>query len=445
MDLLAKFKEQLREYHLLNSTQRVLIAVSGGLDSVVLVDLAHSAEINFCLAHCNFNLRGEESNRDEQFVKTLAANYQVELFLKSFDTKSFAEEYKLSIQEAARKLRYDYFEELRKEHGFSFTLIAHHANDQVETVLMNFFRGTGLEGISGMPVFNKEQAHSLRPLLNVKREAILEYAKYRKLAWVEDSSNESTKYTRNYFRNELLPRLKTIYPAVEDNLLNNVVRFKRTANLYNSLVSDLKSEICLKKKNEVHIPVLKLLKYENTSLLYDIMKDYGFTEKQVEEIAKLVYAHSGKYIANENWQVIKNRRWLILAPLTLPTEIIAIDENSESVPFSGHILNIRQKKTAHIDINNSQLFAQLDATKIEWPLLLRKYRQGDYFYPLGMPKKKKLSRFFIDIKLSKADKENVWVVESNKRIIWVVGYRIDDRFKITDITKQAVELSVSSL
>jgi tRNA(Ile)-lysidine synthase len=445
MDLLSQFQQQLSKYHLLHSKQQVLIAVSGGLDSIVLTDLAFKSSINFSISHCNFQLRAEESSRDEQFARELAAKYNCPLFIRAFDTKTFAAANKLSIQEAARKLRYDYFEELRKEHSFSYTFVAHHANDRIETLLMNFFRGTGLEGLTGMPQYNKDQAHTLRPLLSFKREDITKYALENNLSWVEDSSNESSKYTRNYFRNELLPQIKKVYPAVEDNLLNNIERFTKTANLYNEVVGELKQHICVKKGSEVHIPILKLVHYTGTSLLYEIIKDYGFSEKQVEEINKLTSADSGKYVSNENWQVIRHRRWLIIAPVMHPSSTLVIDEISETVTYPEGILHITKKNAAKVKVNNNPLVAQLDAREIEWPLVLRKFRQGDYFYPLGMRKKKKLSRFFIDTKLSKADKENVWVLESNSRILWVVGLRIDDRFKITGKTKQALEISVSNL
>ncbi|HET7898284.1 MAG TPA: tRNA lysidine(34) synthetase TilS, partial [Flavisolibacter sp.] len=236
------------------------MAVSGGIDSVALCQLSKEAGLTFAIAHCNFELRGDESNRDEAFVRSLGEIYGVAVYVKHFDTAAFADENNLSIQEAARKLRYDWFEELRKEHGFAYTLLAHHANDNIETLVMNFFRGTGLEGLTGMPE-EKKEAHCLRPMLQLKRSEIEAFAKAKNLQWVEDSSNASSKYTRNFFRNELLPQVQAVYPKAEDNLLDNIRRFSQTAALYNEMVEGLKKKVCVVKGEEVHIPVLKLMKY----------------------------------------------------------------------------------------------------------------------------------------------------------------------------------------
>ncbi|RYZ50384.1 MAG: tRNA lysidine(34) synthetase TilS, partial [Chitinophagaceae bacterium] len=313
--LLPSFSRFFAEKNLSLTQHRFLLAVSGGVDSVVLCALCKEAGLNFAIAHCNFGLRGEESNRDEAFVRSLGEHYGVAVFIQKFDTAAFAAEQKLSIQEAARNLRYDWFDSLRQDHGFVYTLLAHHANDNIETVLMNFFRGTGLEGLTGMPDENRERA-CLRPMLHVKRSEILAYAAEHNLQWVEDSSNASSKYTRNFFRNEIIPQLQTVFPQVEENLVHNIHRMQGTAALYNEQVAALKKKVCEIKGEEVHIPVLKLLQYRHTSLLYEIIKDYGFAESYVAELLKLADAASGKYIANEAWRIIRHRAWFIIAPKT---------------------------------------------------------------------------------------------------------------------------------
>ena len=443
MDCFQVFHEQLHKYGL-QKNATVLLAVSGGMDSVVLCHLSKEAGLSFAIAHCNFGLRGEESNRDEAFVRNLGEQYGAAVYVKKFDTQAFADEQKLSIQEAARNLRYQWFESLREENGFAYTLLAHHANDNIETLLLNFFRGTGLEGLTGMPEAKKE-THCLRPMLHLKRSEIEVYAKAKGLHWVEDSSNASSKYTRNFFRNELLPQIQTVFPKVEDNLLNNIRRLGETAALYNDLVGSLKKKVRERKGEEVHIPVLKLLQYKNTSLIYEIIKDFGFGEPSVAEVIKLAAAPSGKYIANERYRIIRHRAWLIIAPKNIMAETLVVEKTDETVRFDSQELRLQFIGMEKFTLDKSPQVAQLDAKEIEFPLVLRQWKKGDYFYPLGMRKKKKLARFFIDQKFSQTQKEKAWVLESHKRIVWICGYRIDDRFKLTESTRQVLQLTLSSL
>ncbi|HUC81340.1 MAG TPA: tRNA lysidine(34) synthetase TilS [Flavisolibacter sp.] len=444
MNCVNIFQNSLQRYGLVNTGKKLLLAVSGGVDSVVLCELSKQAGLQFAIAHCNFGLRGEESERDETFVRSLGEKYGVEVFVKKFDTKTYAEEVRLSIQEAARKLRYDWFEVMRKSGGFDYALLAHHADDNIETLLMNFFRGSGLEGLTGMPE-KKKGFRCLRPMLQLRRAEIEAFAKTHKLAWVEDSSNASSKYTRNLFRNELLPQLKTVFPNVEENLLNNIKRLQQTTSLYNELMEGVKKKVYEVKGEEVHIPVLKLMKYKDTSLIYEIIKDFGFGEKAVEEVIKLANADSGKYIANEQYRIIRHRAWFIIAPLTVTAQTFVLDKDDSLLQFGDQQIRMKRIAKEKFSLEKDSSIAQLDAKEIKFPLVLRKWKAGDYFYPLGMRKKKKLARFFIDQKLSKTEKEKVWVVESHKRIVWIIGYRIDDRFKVTDATKDVLQLSLSSL
>jgi tRNA(Ile)-lysidine synthase len=308
---------------------------------------------------------------------------------------------------------------------------------------MNFFRGTGLEGLTGIPEKVKEKK-LIRPLLHFKKEEIEAFAKENNLEWVEDSSNESSKYTRNYFRNELIPALKKVYPQAEDNLLGTIHRFSQIEELYSLLVNNFKKKLCKQKGNDIHIPIKQLLGYKNESLIYEIIKDYGFGEKQVDEVLKLADSESGHFIENDTYRIIKHRHWFIIAAKQTETsENIIIEEKDTSVLFPAGKLQIERTGNRKPETGNS--VALLDANLIQFPLLLRKWKTGDYFYPLGMTKKKKLSRFFIDQKLSKVDKENIWVIEMNKKIIWVAGYRIDERFKITDKTKNVLKFTFENV
>jgi tRNA(Ile)-lysidine synthase len=442
MDILQRFQNFIRSRSA-GTNQKFLLAVSGGIDSVVLCELCKQAGAEFAIAHCNFQLRGDESERDESFVRALGVKYDAEVFVKKFDTEAYANEKKISIQEAARELRYDWFVQLKKEKNFSFTLLAHHADDNIETLLINFFRGTGLQGLTAMPEENLDEKFFLRPLLEVRRREIIEFAKQNKLQWVEDSSNASSKYTRNFFRNELLPAIKKVYPQAEENLLNNIDRFKQINALYQTSIEELKKKVCEQYASEIRIPVLKLMKYRHTSLIYEIIKDYGFGEKQVEEVIKLAEAKSGRFVENDSYQIIRHRNWFIIAPKAKVADTIAIDKGMETVCFSGGKLELKTISREKFQLQKQETIAQLDGKHIEYPLLLRKWKQGDYFYPLGMRKKKKLARFFIDQKLPKNQKENILVLESNKKIIWVVGMRIDDRFKVTELTKEILSISLT--
>ena len=260
------------------------------------------------------------------------------------------------------------------------------------------------------------------------------------MEFVEDSSNASDKYTRNYFRNQLIPSIQKVFPSVEDNLLNNIERFNEIDLLYQQAIEVHKKKLVELKGNEIHIPVLKLLKTQPLkTVIYEIIKEFGFTSHQTDEVANLLSSESGKFVSSSTHKIIKNRNWLIIAPKnTLETAHILLDEEDKQIDFEEGKLMLKHSNLKAGNIPTSNLIAALDTTEIKFPLLLRKWKQGDYFYPLGMQKKKKLSKFFIDQKKSLNDKEKIWVIESNKRILWIVGERIDDRFKITDKTKQVL-------
>lgn len=447
--LLLQFQEHLKEHFHLQSTQtRLLLAVSGGIDSIVLTDLIYKSGFDFTIAHCNFQLRDEESERDEKFVRSLATKYNQTVLTKKFDTEKYAAQNKLSVQEAARDLRYQWFSELLTQSEKFKTqnillVTAHNANDNIETMLMHLFRGTGIHGLTGIPEIDKERK-IIRPLLFAKREAIFAYAKENNLQWVEDSSNASDKYTRNFFRLQLIPAIKEVFPHAEDNLLSNIERFKEVSILYDDSVAVIKKKLLEQKGNEFHIPVLKLQKQKAlNSIIWEIIKDFDFTSVQVYEVKKLFNAENGSFINSSSHRIIKNRNWLIIAPLQTKTaQNILIEEDSEKVLFENGILKINAPNINRVKLEKDSNVACLDITEIKFPLLLRKWKQGDYFYPLGMQKKKKLSRFFIDQKLSLTEKEKIWVIESNKKIIWLIGYRIDDRFKITDKTRNVLRIEL---
>jgi tRNA(Ile)-lysidine synthase len=457
MDLLNSFQQYIKQQHLFQPKDKLLLAVSGGVDSVVLCELCKQAGYDFVIAHCNFQLRGEESERDEEFVRALAEKYGVVFYSKTFDTKTVSQKEKKSIEATARDLRYNWFNELIGNTQLAksnevpavncplpvahWLLTAHHANDNIETVLMNFFRGTGIKGLHGILA---KQNKIIRPLLFATKKELVAFADENKLQFVTDYTNAENDFTRNYFRNELIPSIQKVFPEVEENILKNIGRLGEAEELYNQAITLHKSKLLQQKGNEIHIPVLKLKKVQPlATVIYEIIRHYNFTAHQTEDAVALLESESGKYVQSSSHRIIKNRKWLIISPnQTTAAQNILIEEEV-SLQFAMGTLQVKKIINNQFSIINNQQVTQLDAAEIKFPLLLRKWKQGDYFYPLGMQKKKKLSRFFIDQKLSLTQKEKVWVIESNKKILWVVGLRIDDRFKVTNKTKEVLQINLS--
>jgi len=304
---------------------------------------------------------------------------------------------------------------------------------------MHFFRGTGIHGLRGML---PKKGPIVRPLLFARKQELKQFAIENQLSWVEDSSNALDKYSRNYFRNQLIPLVQQIYPEAENNLAANLRRFADMEQLYEQALAAHKKKLLEYKGEEVHISILKLQKSEPLhSIVYEIINDFGFSAAGVEEVIKLLGSESGRYVQSATHRIIKNRRWLIIAPAhSEQAQTLVIDKEEDRVVFENGSLHFDQLNNKNIKLVNEASIALIDDNMLQYPLLLRKWKKGDYFYPLGLKKKKKLARFFIDQKLSLTDKEKVWVLESNKKIVWVVGLRIDDRFKITDSTKKVLRI-----
>ena len=448
INLSAKFSQFIHQSNLFQKADGLLLAVSGGVDSVVLCELCHLAGYRFVIAHCNFQLRGEESNRDEAFVAQLALNYKVPFFVQKFDTYTIAKSLKKSIEETARELRYQWFQQLLIQsqsntlnpNSLKYILTAHHADDNIETVLMNFCRGTGIKGLRGIL---PKQGKIIRPLLFAKRLELEAFAANNQLAYVTDSTNAINDYTRNFFRNSIIPQVSEKYPEVKENVLKNIQRFTGVEILYQQAIALHKKKLMELKGNEIHIPVLKLLKtIPLPTVLYEIIKEFGFTALQTEDAVSLLQSDTGKYIQSATHRIIKNRNWLIITPLKNELSInILVEQSDKKIVFEQGEITLQLKPVAQHHLQTDPCMAQLDASHIKFPLLLRKWKTGDYFYPLGMDKKKKVSRFLIDQKCSLTQKELVWVLEMDKKILWILGMRIDNRFKITPGTKSILSLT----
>lgn len=424
------------------------MAVSGGVDSVVLCDLLSRCGHDFEIAHCNFKLRGDESNRDESFVRSLSRNYGKTLHCNTFDTTLFAQEHKCSIQEAARILRYEWFAgiidarklELRHSGGVIRLLTAHHLDDNVETAFMNFVKGTGIAGIRGMlPATDKV----VRPLLFASKDEILRYANAAGLHWVEDSSNREDTYSRNFMRRQVIPLIAEHYPMVDHNIAENIARFRDVEILYGLSVERLKKRLLSQSGPDWRIPVEKLrLTPGVRTILWEIIRHFGFSARQVDEVSSLMDSETGRYVVSATHRILRNRNWLLISAIrSIETGIFPIEGSLQEIVFPEGILRFRIVAPLSKDeLDAGSEIAFLDLREIRYPLILRKWRQGDYFYPLGMRKKKKISRFLTDAKLSLLQKEVVWVLESDKRIIWVVGMRPDDRFRIGPGTERILRI-----
>lgn len=441
--LLQQFTEYNTAKRLANRKKKTLLTVSGGVDSVVMCHLFKAAGYPFAIAHCNFQLRGDESNGDEAFVKTLGDVYGVPVYVKQFDTKGYAESNGVSTQVAARELRYAWFEELRKEHGFNLIATAHHLNDSIETILFNLTKGTGIRGLRGIP---QRQGNVIRPLLFATREEIATYLSENKLQHREDSSNASDKYTRNKIRHQVIPLLKEINPALEDAFAGKIDLFTQLETMYDKQVQKDAKRLFLKRGNDIYIPLVALRKTANAAtVLFEYLKDYGFNTAQIDDLLAGVDSEAGKQYLTGTMRIIKDRRFYILTQLKEQHSAIHLLQHSDSSVSTGtsRITHTTGIAATDVKITADKNTALVDAALIKYPLTIRKWKQGDYFYPFGMKmKKKKLKKFLIDEKVPLNEKENVWVVESDKRIVWVAGYRIDERFKLTPNSKQVVKFTL---
>lgn len=442
IDLLQLFKECIESNKLFSKKHHLLVACSGGVDSVVLVHLLNSLGYRITILHCNFQLRGDESMRDELFVQQLSSTLQIDCKIKHFDTEEAMKGFKKGVQETARILRYTWFQEQLDQYismgDLPLLLTAHHLDDQCETIAFNFFRGTGIAGLTGM---NWKDGNIVRPLLFASRAQILSFASDNKLIWVDDSSNKESIYARNQLRNEVFPAIEKVIPSFKQNLANNIKRFQEVELIYHQQISLIKKRLVQKKGDAFAIPVNKLKAAEPLdSIVFEIFSDFGFTSSQIEELKKILYAETGSYIESETHRVLKNRDWLIIDPKKeILSEVFLIEQADTAISFGEYQLEISTHAKPQTPSSSSDE-AWLDLKRIAFPLVLRTWKKGDYFYPLGMKKKKKVAKFLIDQKLSKTEKEKQFVIESNKKIVWVVGKRIDDRFKLLPASNSILKL-----
>lgn len=417
--------------------KKLLLATSGGIDSMVLVHLFHELKFQIAIAHCNFNLRGSESNEDENFVKQFTQENQIPFHTISFQTEEYANENKLSIQLAARKLRYDWFNEVLVKENYDYITTAHHLDDQVETFLINFTRGTGLEGLTGIPSQNDT---IIRPLLPFSREEIETFAQEKDIKWREDSSNSSNKYVRNKLRHDIIPILKELNPSFLDSFQKTLSHLKQSKELLNEASNEVYQKVVISNNGTIEIDLPKLLEYKNyKSYLYQWLKKFDFTAW--EDIYDLVNAQSGKQVFSETHIILKDRDKLIVFPKTEKEKIqeYFLNENEKNLKFP---LNISFCKVDNIlNTTNNAIF--VDEDKIQFPLVIRKKQEGDSFQPSGMNGNKKLSKYFKDEKYSLIDKEKQWILTSNNAIVWVIGKRADEQFLANKTTQNIIKIEIT--
>lgn len=426
------------------------IAISGGVDSVVLAHLMHSLNASLTLVHANFQLRGLESKRDQDFVTNYASKLNLPLQVQAFDTNQYAQVYQMGIQEAAREIRYAWFSRLleeakenAKEKTQPFLLTAHHADDQVETVLMQLARGTGLHGLTGIPSKRTDNVHVLRPLLVFSKEEIVAYAQANDLFYVEDSSNQKADYTRNLIRLDILPKLQKVFPQVSLNIVQTIERLKESEQIVNETIDAFWKLGRKKYKGIDCIKIVHWLKVAHLeSYTWGLIKPLGFKAQQINEVHKLLNAQTGAYILSDSHKLVKYKELIQIVPLSTQLEHQLI--YGEGVLKTSHFnLAIQLLSRNELEtIPNDKSIVLIDADKIEWPLLLRSWQPTDYFYPFGTQKKKKLNQFLAAAQLSPVEKEKMTVISTGDRIVWVVGQRMDNRFRITDTTKSVLKLSI---
>ena len=415
---------------------RVLLAVSGGIDSIVLLHLLKKAGVDFAIAHCNFSLRGKESDQDAKFVEELARALNVPIYIQKFNTKAFALENKVSTQMAARELRYAWFKELCAEHNLSHTVIAHHAQDDLETFLINISRASGIEGLTGM---TENSNFILRPLLPFSRDQIAAYAEEHAIIWREDSSNSTDNYLRNHLRHHAIPALNEASPDFLTQFKKTQTYLQESATLLEDYTAFLFSKIVTQSFKGYELNIPQLLEVPNTKLvLYQLLKGFEFTDW--DTIYDLLTAQSGKQVIAGKHRLIRDREVLLLTEHKVEDqEEFKVSHKDSLINIPGLTLKIEEASQFDIKDNNAAFF---DEDQLEYPLTVRKWKEGDIFYPYGMHGKKKISKYFKDNKFSTLDKESTWLLCSGENIIWIVGERTDNRYKIKSGTTKLVKFTV---
>lgn len=439
--MLSDFLNYIEEHKLIRSNDRILLAVSGGMDSMVMAHLFFSAGLDAAVAHCNFCLRGNESDSDEELVKQYASAGNIPFFSKKFNTEAHSREKGISVQMAARELRYEWFEKIRAENHFSSVAVAHNLNDNIETLVLNLIRGTGITGLTGMKPLN---GSIIRPLLFATREKISNYCLRNKITCREDQSNAEIKYSRNKIRHLVIPVMKEINPSAEVCINETAHRLAEINGIMTKYINDIRDEISYAHGEKIIIEIKNLEAYSyNKTMIYELFRPYGISASTASNLLTVIKGRTGGKVYTPTHRILKNREQLIVSGLNQAGRvhllIPSVDE-LRKIPFirSAGVVTI----VPGFDLPSAKNIACLDQDKIVFPLIIRNWNKGDYFHPLGMNHKKKLSDYFIDRKYSQPEKEEALVLESDRKIAWIIGERIDDRFRITNQSGNALMIEI---
>ena len=439
--MLKAFNNYINNNKLTNKDERILIGLSGGRDSVFMTTMFQLSGYNIAIAHCNFNLRGKEANNEQKFVESYAKQNSLEFYTINFNTKEYAAKKGISIQMAARDLRYNWFEKIRIENNFDKIAIAHNKNDSVETFLINLTRGTGIKGLTGIKAIN---GNIIRPILFAKRTEITNYLKQKNISWKDDSSNDSDKYTRNNIRHNIIPEFEEMNKDFISTMFNNIEKLDSVYKIYNKEIDYKRKKILIRQTDKIliNIEILKKLSPLNT-YLYEFIKEFNFSPEQVKDIIEIIDSIPGKQVISQSHRIIKDRNYLIISEtnknINKPEFIIKTGTIEIKVPLHLHFDMFNNSNYTIPKTNN---IASLDYDKVNFPLKLRKWVKGDKFKPFGMNNFKKLSDFFTDNKFSVIDKENTWILTDNdNNIIWIVNNRTDNRYRISDKTTKILQIS----
>lgn len=438
-----QFIKNVKEKQLFNPTQKVLLAVSGGIDSMVLLSLFEKSGFNYGIVHCNFQLRGDESDQDEEFVKKQVLVHGVPAYFKTFETKEHAALSGISIEMAARELRYNFFEKIRTEKGFDFIVTAHHQDDLIETFFLNLSRKTGIKGLTGI---KEKSGKIIRPLLFACRNDIEDFAHANFIEFREDSSNNEVVFQRNFLRHKILPLFSGLNPSFKKNILASIENLKDAEQVYTGFLQSEKLKVVSKNPNETVIHIEGLLKTSFPKiLLFEILSEFNFNTTVVDEIFKSFSTDSGKLFFSKTHRGVKDRENLFVSKIKEENDKVFYIEKDDIGLFTPIDITIEKLWNDNFTIIKDANVACLDLEKLEFPLLIRRWQQGDYFQPLGMTGFKKVSDYFIDEKIPIHEKENIWLLCCGKKIVWIMGQRIDNRFKITPNSKKVLKIEIKDI
>jgi tRNA(Ile)-lysidine synthase len=434
MSLLLRFQDNWRATNLVAPGGKTLLAVSGGIDSMTMAHLFHEAGLPIAVAHCNFQLRGKEADLDEQLVIDWCRGRDIACHTKRFDTAEKSEEWKKGIQETARILRYEWFERVQEQNGYAAVATAHQADDNVETLLFNLFRGTGIRGLHGIP---RQNGNIIRPLLFAHREEIVQYANENSVPFREDASNATDDYQRNAIRRNIVPVIREWFPGATARVNETIARVAEAEIVYDKGLATIKKKLIEQRGRDYYIPILKLRRQEPLhTIIYELLSPFGFTPPQAMGVLSLMYSQTGHFIVSPTHRIIRNRDFLVITANTpAEADLILVDSFPCHISAADGDLDFAVKGKPN-DIPRDSRIASIDLAMLEMPLVIRRWRTGDYFYPIGMGmKKKKVSKYLIDMKIPQHEKEKIWIIESNKRIMWIAGHRMDERFKVSAKTE----------